>query len=160
MGVLSSFVLQASPFLCSIFVDCRMTMRMLVNEDRGIPAPQPQPLPTMPRNSRKSRAVRTIFIDDSTDEENSVTTHGVSDTVSAGGRSVTRSRVVHVTPRSPSKSPRTADDDTDADTAGTDVDDETSPFDEGNIYQIQLSDLATVPRKTRRNNYFMTTVSV
>ena len=117
----------------------------------------------MPRNSRKSRAARTIFIDDSTDEENSVTTHGVSDTVSAGGRSVTRSRVVHVTPRSPSKSPRKADDDTDADTAGpsgTDFDNGTSPFDEGHVYQIQLADLATVPRKTRSNNYFMTAVSV
>ena len=98
----------------------------------------------MPRNSRKRRQ-QTVFVEDCTDEGDKLTTVGYSDTVSAGGRSVTRSKVVHVTPRSPAKAARKDGYEADSDTmgpSGSGLDDLPPGFDEGHVYQIQPSDTA------------------
>ena len=116
----------------------------------------------MPRNSRKRRQ-QTVFVDDCSDEGDKLTTVGYSDTVSAGGRSVTRSKVVHVTPRSPAKAARKDGYEADSDTmgpSGSGLGDLPPDFDEGHVYQIQSSDAATVPRRARKNNYFQATVSI
>ena len=112
---------------------------------------------------RKRKALQTIFVDDTHEEgEDTVVTVGFSDTVSAGGRSVTRCPVVHTTPRSPPRTRKTyagsAADTTDPDDAF--LGDQTAVFDEGIVVQIEAAHLQSAPRKSRRNNYLLTSVCI